>query len=210
MDGHFPTGSPKKRMTSKRFSLYFNWEFCYDGSSIQIDSVSAAVIHQSIKDQRINSVSRNLFSHRGPEMTAHRKLIRSKIKEVKENAGQKPEMSQPVLPSGVQSGFVTRRKQIPAEQTNAESFYYLKQMQTKTPMVIILDDGEQIRGYIEWYDKHCLKINRHKEPNLMVMKHCIKYIFKQEDEVKSHRRRKRTPSEPIETGDKKTGPEKNG
>ncbi len=179
-------------------------------NSIQIDSVSTAVIHQSIKDQRINSVRRNLFSHRGPVMTAHRKLIRSKLKEVKENTGQTPEISQPVLPSGVQSGFVSRRKQIPAEQTNAESFYYLKQMQTKTPMVIILDDGEMIRGYIEWYDKSCLKVNRHKEPNLMIMKHCIKYMFKQEDEIKSHRRRKRTPSEPLEGGEKKTNSEKNG
>ena len=128
-------------------------------------------------------------------MTAHRKLIRPSIKEVKESTGQATDMpSQPIMPSNVQGANLSamRRKQIPAEQTNAESFYYLKQMQTKTPMVIILDDGEQIRGYIEWYDRHCLKVNRHKEPNLMVMKHCIKYMFKQEDEVKNHRRRKRS------------------
>jgi hypothetical protein len=34
-----------------------------------------------------------------------------------------------------------KRKPAPQEQTNAESFYYLKQMQNKTPMVVVLDDG---------------------------------------------------------------------
>lgn len=128
-------------------------------------------------------------------MTTHRKLIRPTLKSVKESQGQATDVPPPsILPTPSQVGGLgpTRRKQIPAEQTNAESFYYLKQMQTKTPMVFILEDGEQIRGYIEWYDRHCLKVNRHKEPNLMIMKHCIKYMYKQEDEAKTHRRRKRT------------------
>jgi len=126
-------------------------------------------------------------------MTAHRKLIRPSLKQVKEDAGQPSDLPQPNLSSTspVSNMGPARRKQIPAEQTNAESFYYLKQMQTKTPMVIILQDGEHIRGYIEWYDRQCLKVNRHKEPNLMIMKHCIRYMYKQEDEVKTHRRRKR-------------------
>ena len=50
------------------------------------------------------------------------------------------------------------RKSAPPEQTNAENFYYQKQMQSKTPMVIVLRDGEEIHGIIEWYDKTCLKV----------------------------------------------------
>ncbi len=128
-------------------------------------------------------------------MSIHRKLIRPSLKNVKDTAGQTPELQNQALSTGASQGRDTagaRRKHIPAEQTNAESFYYLKQMQTKTQMVIILQDGEQIRGVIEWYDRHTLKVNRHKEPNLMIMKHCIKYMYKQEDEVKTHRRRKRS------------------
>lgn len=125
-------------------------------------------------------------------MATHRKLIRPSIKGLKDSGAAPPEMQQPPLsqtPSQAKGNVpVSRRKQIPAEQTNAESFYYLKQMATKTPMVIILEDGEQIRGVIEWYDRHCLKVNRHKEPNLMIMKQCIRYMYKQEDEVKHHRR----------------------
>lgn len=147
-------------------------------------------------------------------MTIHRKLIRPKIKEVQENkAAPQADLTamQPISQPGGGGAIASassagaRRKQVPAEQTNAESFYYLKQMQTKTPMVFILQDGEQIRGYIEWYDRHCLKVNRHKEPNLMIMKQCIKYMYKQEDEVKTHRRRKRpgddapiVPTDPAE------------
>lgn len=71
-------------------------------------------------------------------------------------------------------------KAAPPETTNAESFYYLKQMNSKTPIVIVMTDGEEIRGCIEWYDKSCLKVNRAGAPNLLIQKHWIKYLFKQE------------------------------
>ena len=52
------------------------------------------------------------------------------------------------------------KKAPPPEQTHAENFYYQKQMQAHTPMVLVLHDGEEIHGIIEWYDKYCLKLNR--------------------------------------------------
>jgi len=71
------------------------------------------------------------------------------------------------------------KKVAPLEQTNAENFYYQKQMQSKTPMVVVLRDGEEVHGYIEWYDKHCIKLNRSGAPNLMIYKPAIKYLFKE-------------------------------
>jgi len=71
------------------------------------------------------------------------------------------------------------RKLAPPEQTNAENFYYQKQMQSKTPMVIVLRDGEEIHGMIEWYDKSCLKVNRNGQTNLLIYKPAIKYMFKE-------------------------------
>ena len=100
------------------------------------------------------------------------------------------------VPQGLGS---PRRKIAPPEQTNAESFYYLKQMQSKTPMVIVLQNDEKLRGIIEWYDKHCLKINRIKEPNLLVPKHNIKYIYKQEEEPRIRRNRAGKKEEPAAT-----------
>jgi host factor-I protein len=71
------------------------------------------------------------------------------------------------------------KKTPPTEQTNAENFYYQKQMQSKTPMVVVLRDGEEVHGYIEWYDKHCIKLNRSGAANLMIYKPAIKYMFKE-------------------------------
>jgi host factor-I protein len=74
----------------------------------------------------------------------------------------------------------TTKKSTPPDQTNAEQFYYSKQMQGKTQMVVVLTDGEQLEGVIEWYDRECLKLNRNGAPNLLLFKHCIKYMYKAE------------------------------
>ncbi|MFV2071049.1 MAG: RNA chaperone Hfq [Thermoanaerobaculales bacterium] len=86
-----------------------------------------------------------------------------------------------------------RRKQVPAEQTNAESFYYLKQMQNRTTMVVVLTDGTELSGWIEWYDKNCIKLNRTDAPNLLLFKHTVKFMFK-EEELRTRRRRRSTPT----------------
>jgi small nuclear ribonucleoprotein (snRNP)-like protein len=74
------------------------------------------------------------------------------------------------------------RKPVPPEQTSAESFYYLKQMTNKTKMVIVLKDGEQIRGTIEWYDKHARKVHRSSEPNILLLKDNVKYMYKENED----------------------------
>lgn len=75
-----------------------------------------------------------------------------------------------------------KRRQVPPENTSAEAFYYVKQMTGRTPMVVILDNGTELRGHIEWYDRNCIKVNRDGVPNLLVYKHAIKYMYKQEEE----------------------------
>jgi sRNA-binding regulator protein Hfq len=57
-------------------------------------------------------------------------------------------------------------------------------MANKTPMVVCLTTGEDIHGIIEWYDKNCIKVNRETEPNLLIPKASIKYLYK-ENEVES-------------------------
>ena len=76
------------------------------------------------------------------------------------------------------------RKKTPPVETNAETYYYKKQIDSRTLMVIVLSDGEEIEGTIEWYDLDALKINRADAPNLMLPKHNIKYMFKAEDREK--------------------------
>lgn len=95
----------------------------------------------------------------------NRKLIRPSLSEIQDQMGQRPQ----------------RRKPAPPDQTNAESFYYIKQMQARTPMVVVLDTGEIIRGVIEWYDRNCIKVHRAGEPNLLIMKNAVRYMYKQAD-----------------------------
>ena len=76
---------------------------------------------------------------------------------------------------------VPKKKVAPPFQTHAENFYYLKQMNARTPLVFVVVNGEEIRGTLEWYDEKCLKINRLGLPNLLVYKNAILYIFKDDD-----------------------------
>ena len=77
-------------------------------------------------------------------------------------------------------GSDTRRKAPPVE-TFAEVFYYKKQIDARTRMVVVLQDGEEIQGTIEWYDLDAIKVNRDGAPNILLPKHSIKYMYKAED-----------------------------
>ena len=70
------------------------------------------------------------------------------------------------------------RKKAPPVETFAEVYYYKKQIDSRTRMVVILQDNEEIRGTIEWYDLDSIKINREDGPNILLPKHSIKYMFK--------------------------------
>ena len=58
----------------------------------------------------------------------------------------------------------------------AELFYLQKQIQSQTPMVIVLEDGERMEGCIEWYDRGALKILGRSKT--LIYKSAIKYMYK--------------------------------
>jgi host factor-I protein len=97
--------------------------------------------------------------------SSNRRLIRPALAEVKERAA-------------VRSANPQTKKQAPPDVTNAENFYYVKQMQSKTPLVVVMHDGEELHGTLEWYDKGCIKLTRDDGPNLLIYKSAIKYIYK--------------------------------
>lgn len=99
-----------------------------------------------------------------------RKLIRPNFAEIKEKINRES----------------VRKKSHPSYDTHAENYYYLKQMNKKTLMAIVLDNGEVIEGYIEWYDRNCVKVNREKAPNLLIYKASIKYLYKLSDNKDTH------------------------
>jgi sRNA-binding regulator protein Hfq len=130
----------------------------------------------------------------------NRKLIRTTLAEVKGKAREVPQprersngSSRATNDSGSQARAAQPREQHspvqvkkrvpPPSETNAEIFYYKKQIDAHTPMVIVLLDGEEIEGTIEWYDRGALKVNRKGAPNLLVLKRNIKYIYKADERV---------------------------
>jgi len=113
---------------------------------------------------------------------ANRKLIRPALNHSSNHSG--PNHGTPIV-SRDRAERAERSngagKTAPPDQTNAENFYYQKQMQGKTPMVIVLADGEEVHGVIEWYDKACIKVNRAGAPNVMIYKPSIKYMYKESE-----------------------------
>lgn len=92
--------------------------------------------------------------------------------------------SAPIVSTSTTEPLISKnqnRRQTPPVETNAEIYYYKKQIDSHTVMVIVLNDGEEIQGTIEWYDRNALKVNRKNAPNIMLLKHNIKYMFKAED-----------------------------
>ena len=128
---------------------------------------------------------------------SNRKLIRTTLADVKArrdegfqqrdrpNGGPPRSGMPPPRPAqpGSSPSMQMRKRQPPPTETHAEIYYYKKQIDAHTQMVLVLLDGEEIEGTIEWYDRGALKINRHSGPNLLILKRNIKYMFKAEDRV---------------------------
>ncbi len=114
-----------------------------------------------------------------PEEFANRKLIRPSLNQRAEMRSEAP-MERRERPERAERPDRTAGKKAPPpEQTHAENFYYQKQMQARTPMVIVMHDGETVQGILEWYDKSCIKVNRTgSQPNMLIYKAAIKYMFK--------------------------------
>jgi sRNA-binding regulator protein Hfq len=64
------------------------------------------------------------------------------------------------------------------DATHAETFYYQKQIQSRTLICVALRTGETVEGILEWYDKSALRLMRRDQSNLVIYKSAIKYIYK--------------------------------
>ncbi|MGB6692407.1 MAG: RNA chaperone Hfq [Terracidiphilus sp.] len=82
---------------------------------------------------------------------------------------------QSVLPSH----FIAQGDAEETAHRQAELFYLQKQIQSQTPMVVVLEDGEHIEGTIEWYDRNSIKVRGRFKT--LVYKSAIKYMYKQGD-----------------------------
>jgi sRNA-binding regulator protein Hfq len=63
------------------------------------------------------------------------------------------------------------------ESTHAEAFYFQKQMHQQTELTVVMDDGEELRGILEWYDSCAVKM-RVGRNRVLIYKTGIKYLYK--------------------------------
>ncbi len=76
------------------------------------------------------------------------------------------------------------------DSSHAEVFYFQKQIQAQTRMVVVLENGTQMEGVVEWYDRYAIKLrnvsagNGHENGHsigrhrVLVYKDSIRYIYK--------------------------------
>ncbi len=115
----------------------------------------------------------------------------SKVEEIDAGFASQRKLIRPVLPDNAAAyrdtqrrgfrGILTRRELTQGaaaahDTSHAEAFYFQKQIQSQTQMVFVLEDGGQIEGVIEWYDRNCIKVRNNGR--VLIYKSAIKYLFK--------------------------------
>ncbi len=76
------------------------------------------------------------------------------------------------------------------DSSHAEVFYFQKQIQAQTRMIVVLENGDQMEGVIEWYDRYAIKlrnignsagqdpVHHNGRTRVLVYKDSIRYIYK--------------------------------
>lgn len=72
------------------------------------------------------------------------------------------------------------------DSSHAEVFYFQKQIQAQTRMIVVLENGTELEGSIEWYDRYAIKLRNvgrgigqnGTRTRVLVYKDSIRYIYK--------------------------------
>jgi host factor-I protein len=64
----------------------------------------------------------------------------------------------------------------PPEETFEEAGFLKSLGEKQKPVSVKLMDGQMVSGWIEYYDKHMVRLTREGMPNLFIFKHEIMYI----------------------------------
>lgn len=69
-----------------------------------------------------------------------------------------------------------RHKTPPPGETGQEALYLRSLSDRQVQVAIKLQDGETVRGWIEYFDDGMLRLTREGKPNLFIYKHQIQMI----------------------------------
>jgi RNA chaperone Hfq len=111
------------------------------------------------------------LAHRDDSFNGNRKLVRPHLPPLAERKRESVHADDPLT-----HATLSETHGVPSS-SHAEAFYFQKQMQQQTEMTVVLEDGEQLHGIIQWYDRCVVKL-RVGRNRVMVYKSCIKYLYK--------------------------------
>jgi hypothetical protein len=80
------------------------------------------------------------------------------------------------------SGPADNDEAVPDDKTGAEEYFYRKHMQRRTPVVVVMTNGNRHHGWIEWYDRDVVKLHSLRDPNLFLRKDEVRYLYKLADD----------------------------
>ncbi len=109
------------------------------------------------------------------EVAPPRRLVRPRLPEslAIKAAPRRLRGHAPLVMTGERAPAMRNNK---AAGSQAEASYFQKQMQAQTPLIFVLEDGEQIQGTIEWFDRDTIKVRN--TTRVLLFKRSIKYLYK--------------------------------
>ncbi len=94
----------------------------------------------------------------GEEFSGQRKLIRPNL-AMRAAAGRPTALYGHGHSNGAKLTSRNMAGSSPQEDSShAEVFYFQKQIQAQTRMVVVLENGDELEGVIEWYDRYAIKL----------------------------------------------------
>lgn len=69
------------------------------------------------------------------------------------------------------------------ESTGMEAWYMKQLMTSEIPIVVVLDTGEKVRGFVRYYDKDTFSLGpADGSPKLFLLKESIRYLYEEPEE----------------------------
>ena len=72
-----------------------------------------------------------------------------------------------------------QKKGLPAGETGQEALYLRYLSEKQVPVNVKLSGGENVAGWIEYFDDRMIRLTREGAPNLFIFKHQIMYIVEE-------------------------------
>lgn len=88
-----------------------------------------------------------------------------------------------------------QKKAPPAGETGQEASYLRYLSEKQIPISVKLSDGENVSGWIEYFDDRMIRLTREGKPNLFIYKHQIRTITEQPRRGDEVRRRARSSAD---------------